>query len=315
MILNGSQVDTTESSGRLWRFADCEFDDLALQLRVKSNPVAVELKPLEILQQLLLRAGEVVSKESLLDSVWPGLTVVDGSLATAISKLRRALGDDKSSIVITVPRVGYRLGVPVQSTPLESFGSINKWNLAAGDFVSGREQWQLTTLLAPSGNHDVWLAEHPKTRELRVFKFAWDRPRMRSLQREVTIARFLRETLGERADFVRLLEWNFEHAPYFIESEYGGVDLNHCWPAGIGGIPLESRLQVFIRIAKAVADAHDAGVLHKDLKPANILVTFADGAPAIKVADFGSGSLIEPARLKALGITSLGLTQTLDPQS
>src|SRR3954468_7051905 len=99
MSVNGSQVAAPESSGRLWRFADCEFEDLALQLRVKGDLVGLELKPLEVLQQLLLRAGEVVSKEELLDTVWPGLTVVDGSLATAISKLRKALGDQNSSIV------------------------------------------------------------------------------------------------------------------------------------------------------------------------------------------------------------------------
>src|SRR5437667_188239 len=298
MILNGPQVVPTDSSGRLWRFADCEFDDLALQLRVKGSSVGLELKPLEVLQQLLLRAGEVVSKEELLDAVWPGLTVVDGSLATAVSKLRRALGDQNSSIVITVPRVGYRLAVPVQSRLIEPLSSPHPRDLAPGNAVPGREHWRLTTSFASLGHHDVWLAEHPKTHELRVFKFAWDWSRMRSLQREVTVARFLRETLGERSDFVRLLEWNFESAPYFIESEYAGVDLNCFWPEGIGAVPLEMRLRVFANVAKAVADAHDAGVLHKDLKPANILLTITDGI-RVRVADFGSASLIEPARLKA----------------
>jgi DNA-binding winged helix-turn-helix (wHTH) protein/serine/threonine protein kinase len=315
MILNGTQVAAGGSSGRSWRFADCEFDDLALQLRVKGNLVGLELKPLEVLQQLLLRAGEVVSKEELLDTVWPGLTVVDGSLATAISKLRKALGDQNSTIVITVPRVGYRLGVLVQCRAIEPPSSPDKLNLAPGDAVPGREQWRLTTSLAPSGHHDVWLAKHPKTHELRVFKFAWERSRLRSLQREVTVARFLRETLGERSDFVRLLEWNFENPPYFIESEYAGSDLNRCWPEGSGTVPLEKRLQLFVGVATAVADAHDAGVLHKDLKPANILVALTDGIPQARVADFGSASLVEPAKLKALGITNLGMTQTLNPQS
>ena len=63
-------------------------------------------------------------------------------------------------------------------------------------------------------------------------------------------------------------------------------------------------------IAQTVAAAHAAGVLHKDLKPSNILVTAAaDGTRCIKLADFGSASLVEPSRLEALGITSLGLTQ------
>ena len=61
----------------------------------------------------------------------------------------------------------------------------------------------------------------------------------------------------------------------------------------------------------AVAAAHELGLLHKDLKPANILVAATpDGTPQIKVADFGSASLLVPERLAALGITNLGFTQT-----
>src|SRR5215469_8742047 len=102
-------------SGRIWTFANCAFDDTRLELRVAGNLVELELKPMEVLLQLLLNAGRVVTKEALLDAVWPGLMVVDGSLATAVSKLRKGLGDANSTIVLTVPRVGYRIGIPVTS--------------------------------------------------------------------------------------------------------------------------------------------------------------------------------------------------------
>ena len=101
---------------RCWTFGGCEFDELRRELRVEGEVVGLEPKPIEVLHQLLLRAGQVVTKEDLLESVWPGLMVVDGSLATAVSKLRKALGDDESSVLLTVPRVGYRLGVPVRMT-------------------------------------------------------------------------------------------------------------------------------------------------------------------------------------------------------
>src|SRR5215210_1343003 len=94
-------------SGHVWRFADCELDELRRELRVQGRAVEIEAKPWEVLHQLLLHAGEVVTKDELLEAVWPGLTVVDGSLATAVSKLRKALGDD--GVVVTLPRVGYRL--------------------------------------------------------------------------------------------------------------------------------------------------------------------------------------------------------------
>jgi DNA-binding winged helix-turn-helix (wHTH) protein/TolB-like protein len=103
--------------GRTWKFADCEFNELKVELRRGGLVVDLELKPLELLQQLLIRAGDVVTKQELLDSVWPGTMVVDGSLATAVSKLRKALDDRDARIVLTVPRVGYRLGVEVAEEP------------------------------------------------------------------------------------------------------------------------------------------------------------------------------------------------------
>jgi len=311
-------IESQDASGRLWRFAGCEFDELSLQLRVKGRLAELELKPLEVLLQLLLHAGEVVTKEALLDAVWPGLNVVDGSLATAVSKLRKALGDAESQIVLTISRVGYRLAVPVQTVVALAPTQWKELQLQPGDGVPGREQWRLERRLDLSHSSEVWLAEHPKTRELRVFKFASNEARLKGLKREVTVARFLRESLGERPEFVRVLEWNLETHPYVLESEYGGQNLAE-WAKEQGdlkNVPLTTRVSILAEVARAVAAAHDAGVLHKDLKPANILLkTQAGGSWQIKVADFGSASLVEPARLRALGITNLGLTQTGGPQS
>jgi DNA-binding winged helix-turn-helix (wHTH) protein len=47
----------------VWHFAGCEFEELSHQLRVKGCPAELEPKPLEVLLQLLLRAGEVVPKK------------------------------------------------------------------------------------------------------------------------------------------------------------------------------------------------------------------------------------------------------------
>jgi DNA-binding winged helix-turn-helix (wHTH) protein/TolB-like protein len=96
----------------VWRFGECEFDELNYQLTVRNQVVDIEGKPLEVLRQLLLRAGEVVRKEELLEAVWPGVLVVDASLATAVSKLRKALDDD--TFIKTVPKLGYRFCGPVR---------------------------------------------------------------------------------------------------------------------------------------------------------------------------------------------------------
>jgi DNA-binding winged helix-turn-helix (wHTH) protein/serine/threonine protein kinase len=329
MSSNDSGRAARDVPARLWKFADCELDEFRRELRVRGTAVELESKPLEVLIQLLHHAGEVVTKDELLESVWPGTEVVDGSLATAVSKLRRAMGDEEQLTILTVPRVGYRLAVPVQSKAVAG-GVWDDQGLKAGDNVPGRDHWRLTKKMGPSGSSEVWLAENPKTHESRVFKFATDGVELKGLKREVTLARFLRESLGERQDFVRVLEWNFDTQPFFVESEYAGANLSE-WAENQGGlanIPREMRLSMLVEIAEAVAAAHDIGVLHKDLKPANVLVTAGreDNSERgngrgqalhwqIKVADFGSGALADPTRLGALGITNLGFTETVTPDS
>jgi eukaryotic-like serine/threonine-protein kinase len=309
--------ERADSSARLWRFGDYEFDELGRELRVKGRSVDLESKPLDILLQLLLHAGEVVTKEELLEAVWPDVMVVDGSLATAVSKLRKAMADEEHPVIVTIPRVGYRLAVPVYCKTVASAAGP-ALGFKGGDVVPAREQWHLVRAMDVSGSSEVWLAENPKTREQRVFKFAADGLRLKGLKREITVSRFLRESLGDRPEFVRILEWNFETPPYFLESEYAGPNLAE-WAAaqgGLGKVALDVRVRLLVDIAQAVAAAHDIGVLHKDLKPANVLIvprliaSDINGGWQIKIADFGSASLFDPSRLHALGITNLGFTQT-----
>jgi non-specific serine/threonine protein kinase len=72
---------------------------------------------------------------------------------------------------------------------------------------------------------------------------------------------------------------------------------------------------LFLQIADAVAAAHSVGVLHKDLKPDNILVIAQGKDWQVKLTDFGSGHLLEPDQLAELGITQLGFTATQGPGS
>lgn len=302
---------------RLWRFGPAAFDEGSWALTVDGAPVPLEAKPLELLHELLLRAGEVATKDELLDAVWPGVEVVEASLTTAVLKLRRALGDARGKrggegggerIIETVPRIGYRLAIPVT---VESIAAPlgPRFAFVPGDAVPGRPQWRLVTPLGESGLADVWRARHDKTGASRVFKFADAPDRLRSLKREAAIARLLMASLGEDGPFVPLLEWNFDAAPYTIESVDGGESLIG-WAAAKGGlsaVPLARRLAVATAIARALAAVHGVGVLHKDLKPANILIAEdGDGAFRIRLADFGSGQVIDGDVLAAHAITDLG---------
>ena len=74
--------------------------------------VRLQEQPFQILQLLLARAGEVVTREELRDRLWPNGTFVDfeHSLNAAVKRLRAVLGDDAKSphYIETLPRRGYR---------------------------------------------------------------------------------------------------------------------------------------------------------------------------------------------------------------
>lgn len=101
---------------RCWRFSCAVFDEASWTLTIEGRPAEIESKPLEVLRELLLRPGEVVTKGELLDAVWPRVTVVEASLSTAVRKLRRAFGaaHGEDAIIETVSGLGYRLAVPVE---------------------------------------------------------------------------------------------------------------------------------------------------------------------------------------------------------
>lgn len=310
-LMNSAPEEAPASPYR-FRFGTAEFDQARHELRVSGQVVAVQRKPLEILALLLAHPGEVVTKEELREVVWQGRPTVEHVIASAVAKLRSALGEENAARIITLPRVGYRFDGPLERLAVGRVAT-SRLQLTAGQPVPERPHFLLEELIGGTAGSEVWLARHAKTREARVYKFSADGSRLATLKREATLARLLRDNLGERPDFVRVLDWNFEAPPFFLECEYGGLDLPR-WAAQDGHLAALTpgdRLALFLQMADAVAAAHGLGVLHKDLKPANVLVAEREpGAWQARLTDFGSSRLLEPERLNALGITSLGLTVT-----
>jgi eukaryotic-like serine/threonine-protein kinase len=270
-------------------------------------------RPMALLMALAARPGRVLSRDELMALVWPDVVVSDETLSRCVADLRQALGDDPRAprYVETLSRRGYRLIAKTQPAASEPQASP----LSAGDGVPHRPHWRLVKRLSPGSHGEVWLAEHEKIHDRRhVFKFSLDAGGLGSLKREVTLYRLLHDALGQRRDFVQILDWNFESPPYFVETEYvpGGSLLQ--WFEAQGGprnIPLDTRLELVASIADALADAHGLGVLHKDLKPGNVLIELDEAQrPYPRLTDFGVGALLDPDRLAEYGITRLGLTQT-----
>lgn len=305
----GSELPPAYSAQYRYRFGSAEFDEVRFELRVDGEAVEIQRRPLEVLAALLRHAGEVVTREELRETVWDNRITVDNVLDTALTKLRQVLGERNAALIHTQPRVGFRLIGPVEKVVVGR-RFCGELTLAAGQPIAHRENFVLQRRLGLSPRHQVWLARHTKTQELRVYKFSAGGEGLAALKREATLSRVLRESLGEREDFVRILDWNFKEPPFFLECEYGGENLAEWAVDHLGSTSLSERLALLARAADTVAAAHSVGVLHKDLKPANLLISDRTGGLRVQVADFGSGRLLEPDRLAALGITQLGATLT-----
>src|SRR5262245_39535026 len=101
------------------------FDRANGLLRNEGREVPLPPRVLGVLELLVSRAGAIVSRQVLVDTVWKDAFVTDTSLAEAISVLRQALGDDPQApqYIQTVHRRGYRFVAPVaalSSAPVEA---------------------------------------------------------------------------------------------------------------------------------------------------------------------------------------------------
>jgi Tol biopolymer transport system component/DNA-binding winged helix-turn-helix (wHTH) protein len=96
------------------------FVDLSLREIVpedgSAEPVRVTLKSIGVLLVLVAHAGKLVSREALLEWVWPDTLPTDDVVTQAVAQLRKALGDDRERprYIDTVSKQGYRLIAPVE---------------------------------------------------------------------------------------------------------------------------------------------------------------------------------------------------------
>jgi DNA-binding winged helix-turn-helix (wHTH) protein len=138
---------TRFESTNLVRFGPFELDLSSPKLKRGTSCVRLQAQPFAILQMLLERPGEAVTRAELRDRLWPSGTFVDfeHSLNAAIKRLRAALGDnaDDPRYIQTLPRRGYRLVDLPDETAGPGVGS-DSVRLAVLPFIDLGEMWMNT---------------------------------------------------------------------------------------------------------------------------------------------------------------------------
>ncbi len=131
-------------------FGDCELDREARVLRRNEKEVPLSPKAFQLLTTLLDARPRALSKQKLLDLLWPDTFVSDASLHNLVAELRAAIDDDtrNSRWIRTLHRYGYAFHGPVLETepgkasPDDAGGSLiwgdREFPLARGENLIGR---------------------------------------------------------------------------------------------------------------------------------------------------------------------------------
>src|SRR6266481_3669047 len=105
-------AESQNGNHRTIRFGVFDADLRTQELRRQGTRVKLPRQSFQILQMLLERPGELVTREELRQALWPGDTFVDfdHGLNNSINRIRDALGDsaDTPRYIETLPRLGYR---------------------------------------------------------------------------------------------------------------------------------------------------------------------------------------------------------------
>jgi len=95
------------------RFDAYSLDTVRCVLLRDEEMIELRPKAFDLLRYLVEHAGRLVSKDELIDAVWPGVPASDDSLVHCIKEIRAALCDGNHRIIKTVPRRGYLFAAPV----------------------------------------------------------------------------------------------------------------------------------------------------------------------------------------------------------
>jgi serine/threonine protein kinase/WD40 repeat protein len=141
--------------------------------------------------------------------------------------------------------------------------------------------------IGEGGMGDVWMADQLKpirrTVALKIIKAGMDTKQV--------VARFEAErqalALMDHPNIARVLDAGATDSgrPYFVMEHVKGIPITtYCDEHRLS---LRQRLELFLPVCRAIQHAHQKGIIHRDVKPSNVLIALYDGRPVPKVIDFG----------------------------
>lgn len=265
------------------------FDDVVVDrenFRLLKGDQARTLEPrvFDLLIFLIDNRGRVLEKQELFEQVWKQAFVTDNALTRAVKEIRRVIGDDASAprYIETIPKRGYRFIAEVRTTaevapPTQPAGARRPEELVAA------LHYKLLNKLGQGGGGVVYLAEDTRLKRTVVLKFLAEELAASEMARR----RFLREarlaSLLNHANICTIYEINEVAGLDFIVMQYvEGQPLKQV----IAGHPLDldSILAIAVQIAEALGAAHEQGIIHRDIKPGNLMVATQG---QVKILDFG----------------------------
>ena len=165
-------------------------------------------------------------------------------------------------------------------------------------FAGGR--YRVRRLLGEGSTQRVYLVHD--TRFDRAVAFALLKTEALDEDARARVRREARATgcLGDHPHIVRVHDVGEEGAPYVVAEYMAGGDLKRLLRDSPGHrLPVADALRLADQVASALEHAHDRGVVHRNLKPANIWLT-AEGT--VKLGDFGLANLRPHSRLTVEGM-------------
>src|SRR5262249_40629829 len=306
----------------LYEFGPFRLDPSERMLTRGDLVLALTPKAFDTLLALVESSRHVVTKEELMNRVWPNIYVEETNLAQHISMLRKVLGarPGGTQYIETVPKRGYRFAVPVNKLRYEP-SELKTSDAAQGDAggkraFKGRDfdtvfsveelagdekittirvgtrlgRYEIISQLGAGGMGEIYLANDTRLDRRVALKLLSERYTGNALW----LRRFIREAKAASAlnhpNIITIHEIGQAGGGHFIATEH--IEGKKFRQDGVDGpMKIASAINIAAQVASALAAAHAAGIIHRDIKPENVMLR-PDGY--VKVLDFGLAKQAEP---------------------